>query len=117
MPAHRHHPPLGDDSDDEDLSDEQIRHLFDQAEADRAARGPQSLALPAEEATLKFPRLNPGNIADNHLSTKGSITRFDHSKLVDDESLALANGYKKIVDPVQVAQDKQKVCSIFVFHV
>ncbi|KAH7122529.1 rRNA-processing protein FCF2 [Dendryphion nanum] len=105
MPAHRHPP---EDESDEELSDEQIRHLFDQAEAERLSRGDQSLVPSTATAPLKFPKLDTGYIADNNLKTKGSITRLDHSKLVDQKALALANGYKKIVDPVQLTKQRQQ---------
>merc|ERR1711907_361288 len=60
------------------------------------------------EAPFKLPKLAPGHIADTYEKTQGSITRLDHSKLVDKNQMALASGIKKIEDPLQVKRQKQE---------
>ncbi|KAF2262097.1 rRNA-processing protein FCF2 [Lojkania enalia] len=102
MPAHQR---LPEDDTDVELSDEQIRELLN--EADRRMRGKQasSQTIPTD-APLKFPKLKPGKIADAYLNTKGSITRADPSKLIDEKDRALASGVKKIEDPIQLKKQK-----------
>lgn len=101
------HQPLVDDSD-EDLSDEQIRELLNEAAERMRAKAAQPAAR--AEAPFKLPKLTPGRIADTYEKTHGNITRLDHSKLVDKNQKALANGIKKIEDPLQIKKQKQEVC-------
>lgn len=100
-----HQPPV-DDSDDE-LTDEQIRELLNEAAVRMRAKAAQPAAT--AEAPFKLPKLAPGHIADTHEKIQGNITRLDHSKLVDKNQKALANGIKKIEDPLQVKKQKQEV--------
>ncbi|EMD92583.1 hypothetical protein COCC4DRAFT_21139 [Bipolaris maydis ATCC 48331] len=99
------HQPLVDDSD-EDLSDEQIRELLNEAAERMRAKAAQPAARAA--APFKLPNLTPGHIADTYEKTHGNITRLDHSKLVDKNQKALANGIKKIEDPLQIKKQKQE---------
>ncbi|EUC32001.1 hypothetical protein COCVIDRAFT_106803 [Bipolaris victoriae FI3] len=99
------HQPLVDDSD-EDLSDEQIRELLNEAAERMRAKAAQPAAR--AEAPFKLPKLTPGHIADTYEKTHGNITRLDHSKLVDKNQKALANGIKKIEDPLQIKKQKQE---------
>lgn len=109
LPAH--HPVLDHDTDD-DLSDEQIRELLDEAE--RSLRAKQQQKSHAD-APFTLPKLNPGHIADTSLNTEGSVTRLDPSKLVNSEHRALAQGIKKIEDPVQAKKQKLEVCPEILF--
>lgn len=102
------HQPLVEDSD-EDLSDEQIRELLNEAAERMRAKAAQPAAR--TEAPFKLPKLASGRIADTYEKTQGNITRLDHSKLVDKNQAALANGIKKIEDPLQVKKQKQEVRS------
>lgn len=100
------HQPLVEDTDEE-LSDEQIRELLNEA----AVRMRANAAQPASstQTPFKLPKLTPGHIADTYEKTDGNITRLDQSKLVDQTQKALANGIKKIEDPIQVKKQKQEV--------
>lgn len=104
------HQPLVDDDTDEELSDEQIRELLNEA----AVRMRAQAAQPAvkTDAPFRLPKLQPGHIADTYEKTDGNITRLDHSKLIDKKQQALANGIKKIEDPLQIKRQKQEVRSI-----
>ncbi|KNG52569.1 rrna-processing protein fcf2 [Stemphylium lycopersici] len=99
------HQPLVEDTD-EDLSDEQIRELLNEAAVRMRAKAAQPAAK--SEAPFKLPKLTPGHIADTYEKTDGNITRLDHSKLVDKNQKALANGIKKIEDPLQIKKQKQE---------
>ncbi|KAF1829894.1 Fcf2-domain-containing protein [Decorospora gaudefroyi] len=105
LPAH---PPLLDDDTDEDLSDEQIRELLNEAAVRMQAKAAAAHPVTRPDAPFKLPKLKPGHIADTYEKTDGNITRLDHSKLVDKKQAALANGIKKINDPLQIKKRKQE---------
>jgi DNA transposition AAA+ family ATPase len=105
LPAHQ---PLLEDDTDEELSDQQIKELLNEAaERMRAKAALQPVAAP--EAPFKLPKLRPGHIAETYEKTEGNITRLDHSKLIDKKQLALANGIKKIDDPVADKRKRKEV--------
>lgn len=99
------HPPLMGDDTDEELTDEQVRELLAEAAERMRAKAPQ----PAHDAPFTLPKLNPGHIADTYSTTHGAITKLDASKLLPKQDQALANGVKKIEDPVQLRKQKQEV--------
>ncbi|KAF1971875.1 nucleolus protein-like protein required for cell viability [Bimuria novae-zelandiae CBS 107.79] len=101
LPAH---PPQTGDDTDEELTDEQVRELLTQTAERMRAKPPQS----ATEAPFKLPKLNPGYIADTYSTTQGAITKLDGSKLLPKKEQALANGIKKIEDPVQLKKQKKE---------
>lgn len=102
------HPSRIEEDTDDELSDEQVRELLTQA-AERMRATPFQ---PAADAPFKLPKLNPGHIADTCSTTQGAITRLDGSKLLPKNEQALANGIKKIEDPVQLKKQKIEVsCS------
>lgn len=105
LPAHQ---PFEDDTD-EDLSDEQIRELLNEAAARMRAKA-DAQPVSAPDAPFKLPKLKPGHIADTCEKTDGNITRLDHAKLIDKKQLALANGIKKIDDPLEVKKHRKEVC-------
>jgi hypothetical protein len=102
LPAHQ---PLLEDDTDEELSDEQIRELLDGAAQRMRAKQPVS----RPDAPFKLPKLNPGHISDTYEKTEGNITRLDHSKLIDKKQQALANGIKKIEDPIALKRQRKEV--------
>jgi hypothetical protein len=105
LPAHQ---PLLEDDTDEDMSDEQIRELLNEAATRmRAKAAGKPTATP--DAPFRLPKLRPGHLADTYEKTDGSITRLDHSKLIDKKQQALANGIKKIEDPLAVKKQKIEV--------
>jgi hypothetical protein len=108
LPAHQ---PLLEDDTDEDMSDEQIRELLNEAAARMQAKAAgKPTATP--DVPFKLPRLRPGHLADTYEKTDGNITRLDHSKLVDQKQQALANGIKKIDDPLALKKQKKiEVCT------
>lgn len=111
MPAHHF---LVEDDTDEELNDEQIRALLNEA-AQRMRAKAASQPVTNTEAPFRLPKLNPGHIADTHETTKGNITRLDQSKLVDAKEKALANGIKKIEDPLQIKKQKDAVRTTYSF--
>lgn len=102
LPAHQ---PLLEDDTDEELSDQQVKELL--KEAAERMRAKQPSAVP--EAPFKLPKLRPGHVADTYEKTEGNITRLDHSKLIDKKQLALANGIKKIDDPLTDKRRRKEV--------
>jgi hypothetical protein len=108
LPAHQ---PLFEDDTDEDMSDEQVRELLNEAAARMQAKA-AGKSTATSNVPFKLPRLKPGHLADTYEKTDGNITRLDHSKLVDQEQQALANGIKKIDDPLAVKKQKKiEVCT------
>jgi hypothetical protein len=109
LPAHQ---PLLEDDTDEELSDQQIKELLNEAaERMRAKAALQPSAAP--EVPFKLPKLRPGHIADTYEKTEGNITRLDHSKLIDKKQMALANSIKKIDDPIADKRKRKEVCTTF----
>ncbi len=105
LPAHQ---PLLEDDTDEELSDQQIKELLNEAaERMRANTAGQSVTVP--DTPFKLPKLRPGHIADTYEKTEGNIARLDHSKLIDKKQLALANGIKKIDDPIADKRRRKEV--------
>ena len=103
------HQPLLDEDTDEELSDEQIRELLNEAAVRMRAKAVQTAGSVKAEAPFKLPKLQPGHIADTYEKTDGNITRLDHSKLVDKMQQVMANGIKKIEDPLAIKKQKQEV--------
>lgn len=97
--------PLMEDFSDDELTDEQVRQLLTEASERILAKGSASYA----DAPFKLPKLNPGHIADTYSNTNGEITKLDTSKLLSQEQRAMANGIKKIEDPVQLKRQKKEV--------
>ncbi|KAI4702830.1 hypothetical protein J4E89_010167 [Alternaria sp. Ai002NY15] len=102
-----HQPLLAEDTDEE-LSDEQIRELLNEAAVRMRAKAATAQPANKSDAPFRLPKLQPGHIADTYEKTDGNITRLDHSKLVDKKQQALANGTKKIEDPLQIKKQKQE---------
>lgn len=102
LPAH---PVQTEDDTDDELTDEQVRELLTEAAERLRAKTSQS----TEDVPFKLPKLNPGHIADTYSTTQGAITKLDSSKLLSQKEQALANGVKKIEDPVQLQKQKKEV--------
>jgi hypothetical protein len=112
LPAHQ---PLLEDDTDEEMSDAQIRELLNEAAIRmRAKAAGNPTATP--NAPFRLPKLRPGHLADTLETTEGNITRLDHAKLVDKKEQALANGIKKVDDPLAIKKKKLEVRLHF-FHV
>ncbi|PSN71192.1 rRNA-processing protein FCF2 [Corynespora cassiicola Philippines] len=97
VPAHQ---PFLEDDTDEDMSDEQVRELLNDAE--RRLRAEQA-SKPTSDVPFRLPKLNAGPVADTYLRPDG---RIDPTKLVSKKDQALANGIKKIEDPIQIKKQK-----------
>lgn len=104
LPAHQ--PPLEHDTDEE-LSDDQIRELLNHA-AQRMRAKAASQPVTTADAPFKLPKLKPGHIADTYERAEGNITRLDRAKLIDKKQQALADGIKKIEDPLQAKKLKKQ---------
>jgi hypothetical protein len=105
LPTHER--PLEDDTDEE-LTDAQVRELLE--DASRRMREKKASSQPTSStATFKLPKLQAGHIADTYSKTQGKITRLDSSKLVNKRDQVLANGVKKIEDPVAIKRQKLEV--------
>lgn len=109
------HQPLLEDDTDEELSDQQIKELLNEA-AKRMRAKAALQPVTAPDAPFKLPKLRPGHIADTYEKTEGNIARLDHSKLIDKKQLALANGIKKIDDPIADKRKRKEVRSNVLYN-
>ncbi|KAH8724705.1 Fcf2 pre-rRNA processing-domain-containing protein [Phaeosphaeriaceae sp. PMI808] len=99
------HQPLIEQDTDEEMSDEQVRELLIEAAARMRAKA-DGKPTAVHDAPFKLPKLKPGHLADTYEKTSGNITRLDHSKLIDKKQQALANGIKKIEDPLAIKRQR-----------
>ena len=110
LPAHQ---PVLEDDTDEDLTDAQVRELLDGAAQRMREKQAAHLSTTPSNAPFKLPKLAAGPVADTYTKTQGNITRLDSSKLMNKRDQVLANGVRKIEDPVAVKQQKLKVSAQF----
>lgn len=103
------HQRLLEEDADEELTDAQVRELLE--DASRRMREKQASSQPTTTSTgpFKLPKLKAGHIADTYTKTQGNITRLDSAKLVNKRDQVMANGVKKIEDPVAVKAQKLEV--------
>jgi hypothetical protein len=105
LPAHLR---LLEDDSEEELTDQQVQEMLQ--DASRRMHEKQAGGIPTvPDAPFKLPKMNPGHIADNLLKTQGNVTRLDSEKLIDQKEQALANGIKKIEDPIAVKKQMKEV--------
>jgi hypothetical protein len=99
---------LPSDSDsEEELSNEQVNQLLDEAERNLRAKEASFQSQAVASGTFKLPKFSSIKL-DSYMKTKGSITRVDPSKIIDQEQRSLADqGVKKIVDPTQLAMRQE----------
>lgn len=115
LPAHQRL--LDDANADDGLTDAQVQELL--GDVSRRMREQQAGEKPAvvdAARPFKLPKLNPGQIAGGFFQTNGSITRLDSSKLIDEKQQALANGVKKIEDPILAIKKSAEVSPYPVDH-
>jgi hypothetical protein len=106
LPAHQR---LLEDDTDEELTDAQVRELLEDASRRMRAQPASKLQTNPSEAPFKLPKMKAGHIADTYTKTEGNITRLDSSKLLNKRDQVLANGVRKIEDPVALKRQKLEV--------
>jgi hypothetical protein len=106
LPTHER--PFADDTDEE-LTDAQVRELLEDASRRMREKKASGQSTAASTTPFKLPKLQAGHIADTYSKTQGNITRLDSSKLVNKRHQVLANGVKKIEDPVAIKRQKLEV--------
>jgi len=85
--------------DVDDLSEDQIEQLLQQAEARlRAEHG--NNAQQNDKALARLPHLDTSAVTKPYVNTKGDVARADTHRLIDGEARKLAEGIRKIEDPV-----------------
>ena len=75
--------------DDEDLSDEQVQQLLQEAE-DRL-RAQSGVMEPSAALLRSLPKLDHGMKTSSYIKEKDGIAQVDAARLVDDEQRKLAN--------------------------
>lgn len=108
LPAHQR---LLDDDVEEELTDDQIRDMLENAS--QRIQQDQGTGVFNPDTPLQLPKLSPGHITDAIITTKGSVTRLHASNLVDQRDRSLANSIKKIEDPIATRKKRQEVRFFF----
>ncbi|CAK4033145.1 related to FCF2 Essential nucleolar involved in the early steps of 35S rRNA processing [Lecanosticta acicola] len=87
--------------DDEDLSDGEIDALLARAtlRLKEKAKGKQLIEQP-EGQRLTFPKLDAGKLDKPYVDTSGDIAKLDDSRILDGKYRKLADGIRKVEDPV-----------------
>lgn len=93
---------------DEDLSDTQIEKLLARATArlksKPSAQSQDVLTLDDDTPTYSFPKLATGQLESAYVSqAKGGAT-LDSKRLIDSKDRELANGARKVQNPIAVRQ-------------
>jgi len=81
----------------EDLSEEQIEQLLQQAEA-RLRAG--SLVVSFNRTSDLLPHLDTSALVKPYVNIKGDVARADTGRLIDEKTRKLAVGIRKVEDPV-----------------
>ncbi|KAF2231898.1 nucleolus protein required for cell viability [Viridothelium virens] len=88
-------------SDDEDLADDQIHQLLEEAQTRLRAQRSTALARSGKDLSFKgLPRLDASATEKPYIKNDGGVARIDQSRLLSDNQRNLANGIRKIEDPV-----------------
>lgn len=92
--------PKADTSEVEDLSEEQIEQLLQQAEARLKAETSVIVLQQKDETVARLPRLDTSALTKPYVDTHGVIARADPGRLVDEGVRKLADGIRTVEDPV-----------------
>lgn len=90
----------------EDPSDDEILELLSQVEARRRM---QSTNIPKESSAPHLAKLEHSSLARPYVSTKGSVSRVDSSRILSKDERDLANQTRKVEDPMIVRKKLAKV--------
>jgi len=97
----------------DDLSEEQIEQLLQQAEARLRA---ESSVVPFSETSDRLPRLDTSALVKPYVNTKGDVARADSSRLIDEKTRKLAEGVRMVEDPVVMKRKLLEVRNYFSCH-
>ena len=92
---------------EEDLSEEQIHQLLQQAETRLKEKSEATPII--KQSTKSLPKLNPGNISEPYIRSKGGICRVDSSCLLDKDVQNLADQPRKVTI---AAVEKKKLAEV-----
>ncbi|KAF1985922.1 Fcf2-domain-containing protein [Aulographum hederae CBS 113979] len=90
--------------DSDDLSDEQIQTLLQEAET--RIREKQTAAENHSAAAIRIPKLKAGELAKPYVTKNGEVAIADQTRLLDNEQRLLSNKPRRVEDPVVVQQKK-----------
>jgi len=102
---------------EEDLTDEQMQALLDQA-ADRLRQGTslQTFEDDDEEKQYKFPRLDVGEITQSYVRPHKGVVQMEKVDRHYENQRKSSNQIRKVEDPVAVRQRAAEVCHLWSFH-
>jgi len=100
---------------EEDLTDEQMQALLDQA-ADRLRQGNSLQAFEDEEdKQYKFPRLDVGEIAQSYVKPHKGVVQMEKVDRNYENQRKTSNQIRKVEDPVAVRNRAAEVCYLCSF--
>ena len=59
-----------------------------------------------------MPKLKPGSMAQQYVTSSNGVARADPRRLLDDEQRKLANNIRQVKDPVTMKEQTMKVRSV-----
>lgn len=100
----------------EDLTDEQIEQLLRQAE--ERARNPSSTALiPKHESHyVRAKKTAIVGLPKPYIESNGEVAHADPRRLVEESTRTMANGIRKVEDPLITKKNKLDVSLISLYH-
>ncbi|KAI9689601.1 MAG: hypothetical protein M1822_010253 [Bathelium mastoideum] len=88
-------------SDDEDLTEDQVHTLLKEAEIRIRERNANALTRNRKDEHFKgLPKLGASSIEKPYIQNDGGIARIDQSRLLPTEERKMANGVRKVEDPI-----------------
>ncbi len=100
-----------------ELTDEEIKALLDRAEQRLRQKAEGTSAKILDSESFKLPQLQCGRLPHPTVRVKGQIAHADTSKLVSESAKKLADGVRKVEDPVIIKRRAIEVSpTTFVKH-
>lgn len=94
--------------DGEEMSDQQIETLLKQAE--ERLRQPEFARSNKQGSYLpRTAKLDTSALPQTYVQTSGDIARADPKRLIDEKERRLANGFRKVEDPIALKRKLNEV--------
>ena len=95
------------------LTDDQVEKLLQQAET---RLHNEAASLRRQEHLPRFPKLDISHLQTPYIRANDAVARADPRRLLDDNQRQLANGYRKIEDPLVVQRMRLAVSTQVLFY-
>ncbi|KAK4969913.1 dTDP-fucopyranose mutase [Elasticomyces elasticus] len=88
--------------ENEDLSDEQMQELLEQAAARLRTQATSAQITRQEEQVFRFPRLDAGALPKSYVRSDGHVAHLDSARLLTEKDRKLSSQARKVEDPITV---------------